>query len=553
MNDSLAGLVRPLDTGSLHSPIWLIGEAPGADEVRNGAPFVGASGQLLTRLLQESGFDRSRCFISNVCHDRPPGNDISEWFLTKTAAKAAGRSVFANRYPHDSIISGHLLLRSRISTYKPRLVIAFGNTALWSLTEQWGILKWRGSIMEGPDGCKVLPTVHPAAILREWGLRPIVLQDLRRAKRESLTAEIVKPAWDFVLRPTIEQVIMWCQLTIEMMDEGPHTLTCDIETRQGQIACIGLAWSTKHAMCIPLMCIERKEGYWTAYEEVEVVLALRKVLTHPNARIIFQNGAYDLQYFAHQYGFLPRISDDTMLMQHVAFPGLRKGLDFLSSMYCNYHRYWKDDGKTWDPTIPEDQLWIYNCEDCVRTYEVWQSLTATIKSMGLTEQYNFQMHELFPVVVRMMLRGIRYDPRRRDAVRAELEAFIAKGNEWLEAVLGHPLNVESNKQMKDLLYGSFAIKPITNRKTGQPTLNDEALDTIERQKPLLRPLLRMVREIRSANTALSTVLSAPVSPDGRARCSYNLAGTETYRFSSSSDAFGTGFNLQNLTKGNEES
>lgn len=550
--DTLVGLVKPLDTGKPSSPVWLVGEAPGAEEVRNGEPFVGASGQLLNRLLMESGFDRNSCFVTNVCHDRPPGNDIAEWFLTKTAAKAAGRPMFANRYPHDSIVAGHTLLRARLDTYRPRLVIAFGNTALWSLTEQWGVLKWRGSVMEGPAGCKVVPTIHPAAILREWAFRPIVLQDLRRAKRESLTAAIIKPAWDFLLRPTVEHVLSWCSLMLELLDEGPRTLACDIETRQGQIACIGVAWSQRHAMCIPLMCIERPEGYWAPYEEVEIVLALRRVLTHPNARIIFQNGAYDLQYFAHQYGFLPRISDDTMLMQHVAFPGLRKGLDFLSSMYCNYHRYWKDDGKTWDATVPEDQLWTYNCEDCVRTFEVWQSLAKTIEAMGLAEQYRFQMHELFPVVVRMMLRGIKYDYERRNAVRVELEQFIAAGNEWLEQVLGHPLNVESNKQMKDLLYGSFAIRPILNRKTGAPTLNDEALDTIERNKPLLRPLLRMVREIRSANTALSTVLSAPVSADGRARCSYNLAGTETYRFSSSSDAFGTGFNLQNLTKGNEE-
>lgn len=552
MTDALAGLVKPIDSGRMAAPIWLIGEAPGADEIAAGTPFVGASGQLLTRLLLESGFDRSQCFISNVAHERPPDNDIGEWFATKTAAKAAKIDEFAGRYPDPRILNGHLLLRKRVEEYKPRLIIAFGNTALWSLTEQWGILKWRGSVLEGPAGVKVLATVHPAAILREWGFRSIVLQDLRRARRESAFAAIVKPAWDFVLRPTIEHALFWCQTMVELLDDGPQVLACDIETRQGQIACIGIAWSKLNAMCIPIMCMERPEGYWSAAEEQAIILNLRQVLTHPNARIVFQNGAYDLQYFAHQYGFLPRISDDTMLMQHVTFPGMRKGLDFLSSMYCNYHRYWKDDGKTWDPSLPEDQLWIYNCEDCVRTFEVHGVLANAIQSMGLAAQYTFQMQDLFPIVLRMMLRGVRYDVARRKAIREELEAFIIAGNKWLEEVLGHPLNVESNKQMLELLYGSFGIAPIQNRKTKNPTANDEALDTIAKRKPLLAPLLRMVREIRSANTALSTILSAPISPDGRARCSYNLAGAETFRFSSSADAFGTGFNLQNITKGDEE-
>jgi DNA polymerase I-like protein with 3'-5' exonuclease and polymerase domains len=338
---------------------------------------------------------------------------------------------------------------------------------------------------------------------------------------------------------------------VELLDDGPRTLACDIETRAGQIACIGIAWDQHNAICIPLMSIERPPGYWSETEEWYVILNLRKVLVHPNAQIIFQNGAYDLQYFAHQYGFLPRISDDTMLMQHVAFPGLRKGLDFLSSLHCAYHRYWKDDGKLWDATMPEDQMWAYNCEDCVRTYEVWASLRKVIEGLGLTDQYSFQMHDLFPLALRMMLRGIRFDTARRAEVRAELEAFIAAGNAWLEFVLGHKLNVESNKQMQALLYNDFRVPPILHRRTRRPTLEDEAMASIIRRFPLLRPLLEMVRDLRSANTALSTVISNPISPDGRARCSYNMAGTETFRFSSSTDAFGTGFNLQNITKGDD--
>lgn len=68
--------------------------------------------------------------------------------------------------------------------------------------------------------------------------------------------------------------------------------------------------------------------------------------------------------------FLPNLKRDTMLAQHVCFSNMQKGLDFLSSMYCKHHTYWKDDGKTWDAKTGEDQLWAYNCQDAVITFEV---------------------------------------------------------------------------------------------------------------------------------------------------------------------------------------
>jgi uracil-DNA glycosylase len=553
---------RPITAGNPASPVWIIGEAPGEVEVETGVPFSGPSGYLLDKVLMETGFTRRDCFLTNVCHERPPGNEISKWFYNKTAAKTNGAPEYHGRYPAKPVVAGVADLHRMLREHQPMFIIALGNTALWALAGEWGILKWRASIMptsavEGADDIKMMPTVHPAAVLRQFELRNLLVQDFRRARRESRTATIERPEWQFIIRPNADKVLWWCHDLYRRLESAtePVPFACDIETRARQIACIGIATSKLDAICIPLMDNKQRAGYWSTEEEHLIILSLRKVLTHEKAHCIFQNGAYDLQYFAAQYAFLPRARDDTMLMQHVAFPGMLKGLDFLSSLYCRYHRYWKDDGKEWAFTLDEDKHWVYNCEDCVRTFEVWEVLGDVLRGFGLQGQYRFQMDDVFPIALKMMIRGILVDNERKQRLRVDLEQFIDECNDWLRIVLGHKFNVSSPKQMQTLFYEDFNLPKILKRRADgkfTPSLDDEAMDKIERRNPVLRPLIQVIRDIRSARVTISNVLDASISSDGRARCTYNIAGPETFRFSSSEDAFGDGFNLQNLTKGEEE-
>ena len=162
-------------------------------------------------------------------------------------------------------------------------------------------------------------------------------------------------------------------------------LAVDIETRAGHIACVGLAWNERDALCIPLMAVERKDGYWSEQEEAQIAFALYQILTHPNIEVIGQNFSYDAQYFYRHLHFIPKLKRDTMLTQHTLFSNLQKGLDFLSSMYCEHHLYWKDEGKEWDAKTGEDQLWTYNCKDAVITFEVDTAQQAAVDQMRLRE------------------------------------------------------------------------------------------------------------------------------------------------------------------------
>lgn len=149
--------------GDPHADLLFVGEGPGAEEDRQGLPFVGRSGKLLDRLMaEEMGLDRSRCYIANVVKCRPPGNRDPE---------------------ADEIRACRPYLEEQIRLIDPRVVVTLGNFStklLLGTTE--GITKMRGRSY--PFGsAQLVPTLHPAAVLRGGGEKMAHMRsDLVRAK-----------------------------------------------------------------------------------------------------------------------------------------------------------------------------------------------------------------------------------------------------------------------------------------------------------------------------------------------------------------------------------
>ena len=544
--------IRP--TGPCPAKVMIVGEAPGEREVAEGQPFVGFSGQELSKMLQEAGIMRSECFITNVVRIRPPGNDINAFIAQRKSDISAQHIMMRDKFVLPAVRDDFELLKREIEMCQPNVIIAFGNVALWALTGQWGITSWRGSVMECDLEMaldykpKVIPAYHPAMILRQWSWRQIAIHDLRRAASQSKFREVIRPDYNHVIRPDYSTAVTVLHQLYQQVCERPGKIAVDIETRAGHIACIGLAWSDRDAICLPLMCVERPEGYWPIEQETQIAFALYQLLTHPNCEVIGQNFSYDAQYFWRHMHFLPRLKRDTMLTQHTLFSNLQKGLDFLSSMYCEHHLYWKDEGKEWDAKTGEDQLWTYNCKDAVITFEVDTAQQAAVDQMRLREVHDFQQRLFWPVL-ESMNRGLRVDTSSRADFAMSLMDEIAKREQWLIDTLGEPLNIKSPLQMKRMFYETLGQKPVLSRKTGGVTCDDEALRKIAEREPLLLPVTKKIAELRSLGVFLSTFINAPLDTDGRMRCSFNIGGTETYRFSSSKNAFGSGLNLQNIPKG----
>ncbi len=152
--------------GNPDADIMFIGEAPGKDEDEKGRPFVGRAGQLLNQALEQVGLERNDVFITNVVKCRPPEN------RTPTL---------------EEIHAGKVLLNKEIDVVEPKIICTLGSTALRCLFEEnIKISSVRGKT-KTYHNTKVLPTYHPAYILRNPNAKDNFINDIRHAKRVATT------------------------------------------------------------------------------------------------------------------------------------------------------------------------------------------------------------------------------------------------------------------------------------------------------------------------------------------------------------------------------
>ncbi len=150
-------------TGNFNADLMFVGEAPGADEDASGLPFVGRAGQLLTKIIEGIGMKREDVLIGNINRCRPP----------------------ANRQP--TLPEAHTcrpFLMREIAVVRPKIIVVMGNTAMKNLLDtKEGITKLRGEFQDY-FGVKVMPTFHPAYLLRDPRKKREVWEDMKKVRDE---------------------------------------------------------------------------------------------------------------------------------------------------------------------------------------------------------------------------------------------------------------------------------------------------------------------------------------------------------------------------------
>lgn len=147
--------------GNRKARLMFVGEAPGADEDVQARPFVGRAGQLLTRIIEAIGLKREEVLIGNVNRCRPPGNRPPT--------------------PEEASICKPYILRE-IAIVQPEVIVVLGNTAMHNLLEtREGITKLRGKFQDY-KGIKVMPTFHPAYLLRDPTKKRETWEDLKKVR-----------------------------------------------------------------------------------------------------------------------------------------------------------------------------------------------------------------------------------------------------------------------------------------------------------------------------------------------------------------------------------
>jgi len=575
--------------GDIKSKIMLVGEAPGREEEQCGVPFVGAAGRLLDEVLGEVGLGRDDCYITNVVQVRPPDNNF-------------------NKLPASVVAAGVTRLTQEIIASESNIIIALGEHSLRAITgigEDEKITDWRGSILPviiNGEERKVIPTIHPAYVLRNWVPWRVVLRlDLARAKEESKTREYEKPvavcSW-----PDRAYLALGAATRLLKAD----MLSVDIETNMQThaITCVGFSDGSEGVSfgLYPYMYQDGEKGTAGAKEAIWALLNSSK----PK---VTQNGSFDINYLKRAGYPFNNWSFDTMYAQHLLNVEFPRSLAFLTSIHTR-HPYYKGvvkkavelDKMTWP------KLAWYNCMDVICTWEIAQVLQAEIKARGLTEFYQEHYTDLLKPLMEAQLEGVRYNVAGREKVKAklveELKAVEKKVNDdylpegWMPlsevkrrekiqqkiydyelsgrdyTKAGHwsknflnwvtkldnfkpHFNLASNDQVGDLLYRALKVPKRYRSKykkygSKRVTTDEEALTRImqaAKTTQSVRELCKLILEYRSLAKLIGTYLECKLDRDERMRCSYKLAGTKTGRLASEKSITGTGGNLQNVPKG----
>jgi len=273
--------------------------------------------------------------VTNVFNVQPPNNDLGIFFGTepetqmpawKASMKSGGSHLKHEHFHHVKS------LWDEIQSLNPNLVIAMGNCACWATIFQTKITALRGTVTWSDHlNVKVLPTFHPAAVLRQMPMRVSVLADFQKGTREREFREIRRPERHFTIPDPTEDGI---RQGYEWFKKPARAYANDIETLRSQISIVGFARSADDALVIPIRNTDFS-NYWPTRE---LEIAAWKLIIHgeetPQPKI-FQNGLFDISHLV-RAGIIPNNCEhDTMLWHHAEYPELPKSLGYLASVYAD--------------------------------------------------------------------------------------------------------------------------------------------------------------------------------------------------------------------------
>ena len=531
--------------GASDAKIACIGEAPGAEEVKEGIPFVGPAGQMLNRILKEAGIDRTRIYLTNVVKYKLPNNDF------KRIAEV-GKTL-------DTSIAE---LRTEILSLNPNVLVPLGNNALEAITGRKGISKFRGSVLPANFGnFKTIPTIHPAALLYQSGRnekgRPskegaeislqVIIADFMKVEKESHFREIRTI-------PRKLEIIKDAYSLYQVLESynSVKEVSIDIETYKGIPVCIALAFNPYHSISVPLLSIPGVGGgiAITQTELVSIYQLLARFLNRKDIKFIGQNFKFDHEKLISISKLVDPVQEklaaDTSLMMGVVYSEFKKNLAFMASLFTN-EPYWKDEGKEFNPKKDlADRLLLYNAKDAAVTYEIKNAIDKELSEFdtlfpghGIKNFYYGFVNKLHDFYLDIEQEGLDVDKDQFWTVVGSYKEKIAKAQIELNELVGHEVNVKSPKDIPHLIFIELGLPH-------RPDLQEDTLVALwgnhttpgSKEATIINKILQL-RQLRTNYGFLFTKVKKGSKTyeypkwdqDGRIRTTYRITGTETGRTS----------------------
>lgn len=540
--DPPVGRTSKREEGDPMSKIAILGEAPALQELRQNRPLVGQSGQLLNLCLHEAGLIRRQVYLLNVFSEMVQKDEKTGTISTRSNRD---RVLWTKKHGFTQLAESDLRsAQDKLRRSGANIIVTLGATATSALClDIKSIGKWRGSVIlaDADSGVsrKVLPTYHPAASLRGMYLwRYDIIGDLKKAKKQSASRQIIAPKTSLILRPSASSALRFMK---ECKQKGAFNTDTEIYGRN--ISCFSLAHDIHTSMCIPLIDENGKPCY-SDQDEADIWLGYADLMGDPSVTKINQNILFDMWVLWILMNIETRGPvHDPMILQGILYPDFPKKLEYL----CSHHAdmpYYKDDKKLWK-TFWKDirAFWKYNARDSIASIRSLYSLLDEAREKGYEEQYQDNLDDI-PALLYMMCRGMLVDGKELEASRNALDAKLNAKIAELASVADYDFNPASPKQCIQYFYVHKGYKPYVNPKTKKFTVDDLALARIARKHNSKEA--RVIQDIRRLAKLKGTYLEVDYDDDNRLRCSYNPAVASTGRLSSSQTVFGTGLNMQNL-------
>lgn len=458
--------------GEVNAKYLLIGEAPGREEDKYSAPFIGSAGKRLNKLLELAGIDQNECYLTNTVRCRPPGNRDPR----KAELKACT--------PY---------LWEEIQLIAPEYVITLGRTPL-TLFTTYGIRQLHGTLGKHNVEGREIPFIyqyHPAAALHQPRLWAVMLDD-----------------WEHLPSKTEASYVV-----VQDASERPDTVALDTENEEdGTLGVWSIAYRGTESGTLQVESYFRKPP--TSYR-------------HPNT-VIFHNAKWDLRVLKRNGMEEPNEVLDTMIAAYCLGLGRqdvrdsakgKSGDQMVGGLGLKYlaRRHLGMDMTEWKEVFGKPELiQEYNANDSIATYLLFEKWKSELPNHFWTIDT-----PLLRVLMAMEDRGISVDPDFLRKFAQSLDERLAK--------FDLPLNAHAPEQIQSYVYGTLGIEPWRFTDNGAPSVDSDVLETID--DPVVNQILDYKSLYKEKGTYTDSYLKK-VGSDGRLHTEFKQTSTVTGRLSS---------------------
>lgn len=528
--------------GPEDSPFVIVGESPGSNELHNGYPFVGESGELLKATLERVGLGP---------------NDPAPYYINALQCmprdKSPERMAMATRCCEGQ-------LHRKIKAYPRKMILALGASASWALTGNYNlkVTQDRGkrwNYCGSEHG--VLVTVHPAFLMRSGTMYGPWKRDLEHAVALLKGTDPKAGLWREPNWKLIESTEQLSEL-VERYSHATH-IAADIETggrdelgfpaglhfQKGSILMLGVTMNGDDVDIIPAQVIWDNED-------------LMQELLGNKAKWIWQNGKFDVKFFRHEGYTNARVDEDTMLLSYTLNENKGHDLDTIAWDWLGAPNHkavvdkWFADkriarAKRDYAMLPREALlYPYAAYDISKTYHAFFPLRDAVNAdSNCKKLYEKILIPASEFLTKVEMKGLQLDPERikeNDAyLLKQIEEVAEDIQVYARQYMGHDINIASPIQLSKLLYDRMKLGY-----SGSKTDEDSLIKAQRRfDHPIIPRLMKWRTLSKARNTYVKKALGTDKSPpwtgtDGRVHITFKIHGTSTGRLSS-----GDPTNLQN--------